>query len=343
MRFFAFAISLLVAGPAVAQPDPLFQSDDMLNVTITAPFKSIVRDRSLEVEEQGTFTYEDSDGNLQSFDIKIRARGKSRREPQTCNFPPLRLNFQKSQTKGTLFEKQDKLKLVTHCKENSIVYQQSVLREYLVYRLFNVLTDKSFRVRLLRVTYDYTDWKRAPITEYGFLIEHKKRLGKRIDAKPAEIIGPTKVAKLHGDFMHLNSIFHYLISNVDFSTFAAGEEDACCHNQVLFGPEDGPYYSIPYDFDMSGFVSAEYAVPNPRYGLRRITQRFYRGHCVNNEYLPETLALFRDKREELYEVVESFPLLSRYSRKLTARLMGEFYNIIDDPKSVERRMTDQCF
>lgn len=342
MRFFAFAISLLVASEAVAEPDPLFQSDDLLDVTITAPLKTIVRDRSLEIEEDGTFSYEDGEGNLQSFDIKIRARGKSRREPQTCNFPPLRLNFQKSQTKGTLFEKQDKLKLVTHCREDSIVYQQSVFREYLVYRLFNVLTDKSFRVRLLKVTYEYTDWKRQPITEYGFLIEHKKRLAKRIDAKPVEIIGPTTVAKLHGDFMLLNSVFHYMISNVDFSTFAAGEEDACCHNQVLFGPEDGPYYSIPYDFDMSGFVSADYATPNPRYGLRRVTQRYYRGHCVNNQYLPQTLALFRDKREELYDVVKSLPLLSRYSRKLTGRLMGEFYDIINDPKLVERRMLDLC-
>ena len=232
--------------------------------------------------------------------------------------------------------------MVTHCKEDSIVYQQGVFREYLVYRMFNVLTDKSFRVRLLKVSYEYTDWKRQPITEYGFLIEHKKRLGKRIEAKPVEIVGPTTVARLHADFMNMNSVFHYMIANVDFSTFAAGEGDVCCHNQVLFGPEHGPYYSIPYDFDMSGIVSTDYATPNPRYGLRRITQRFYRGHCANNEHLPDTLALFRDKREEIYDVVRSFPHLSRHSRKLTGRLLGEFYDIIDEPTLVENRMTRRC-
>ena len=142
--------------------------------------------------------------------------------------------------------------------------------------------------------------------------------------------------------MNLNTVFHYLISNVDFSTFAASEDESCCHNQVLFGEEDGPYFSIPYDFDMSGFVSADYATPNPRYGLRRVTQRYYRGHCVNNEYLPETLALFREKREEIYEVASSLPLLSRHSRKLTGRLIDEFYDIIDDPEQVERRMSERC-
>ena len=343
MRLFACVLSLIVAGPVLGQPDPLFQSDEILNVTIRAPFKSIVRVRSLEVEEAGTLSFEDADGTQHTFDIKVRARGKSRRAPQTCNFPPLRLNFKKSQTKGTIFEKQDKLKLVTHCKEDSIVYRQGVFREYLVYRLFNVLTEKSFHVRLLKVTYEYDDWKRRPVTEYGFLIEHKKRLSKRIDEKPVQIIGPTTVALLHGDFMNLNAVFHFLISNVDFSTFAAGEEDTCCHNQVLFGPEEGPYYSIPYDFDMSGFVSAEYATPNPRYGLRRITQRYYRGHCVNNEYLPDTLALFREKRDEMHDVVRSFPHLSRYSRKLTGRLMKEFYEIIDDPKSIEDRLSSKCY
>ena len=305
MRLIVCLIALFVAGDALGKADPLFESHDMLKVTISAPFKRIFQSRSLEEEEVGTFRYIDEAGQEQQFNIQIRARGKSRREPSTCNIPPIRLNFKKSETKDTLFDKQDKVKLVTHCKTDSVVHEQAVLREYLVYRLFNLVTDRSFRVRLLDITYEYSDTSHRPMQEYGFLIEHKSRLGKRIDAKPVEIIGPTKLESLHGDFVNLATTFHYLIANVDFSTFAASEEEDCCHNHVLFGEGEGEgegeerYYSIPYDFDMAGFVSAEYAVPNPRYGLRRITQRYWRGHCINNEHLPESLAVFQDIRGDI--------------------------------------------
>ncbi|MDJ0759220.1 MAG: hypothetical protein QNJ19_07470 [Woeseiaceae bacterium] len=342
MRRIVCLLVLCIAGPALGKTDPLFESNDTLKVTIEAPFKRILQTRSLEDEEQGTFTYTDEAGQEHQFAIQIRARGKSRREPATCNFPPIRLNFKKSETKDTLFDKQDKLKLVTHCKSDSVVHKQGLLREYLVYRMFNLLTDRSFRVRLLEITYEYSEVKRRPITEFGFLIEHKNRLGKRIDAKPVELIGPAQLGKLHSDFVNLATMFHYLIANVDFSTFAAAEEDDCCHNHILFGEGEELYYSIPYDFDMSGFVSAEYAVPNPRYGLRRITQRYYRGHCVNNEHLPQTLKQFDEKRDEFYALVETFPHLSKYSRKLTTRLMDDFYKIIDDPRLVEKRLEGRC-
>ena len=342
MRLILCLIALSVAGDALGKADPLFDSNDMLKVTISAPFKRILQTRTLEEEEDGTFTYTTEAGQEQQFSIKIRARGKSRREPSTCNVPPIRLNFKKSETKDTLFDKQDKLKLVTHCKSDSVVHEQAVLREYIVYRLFNLVTDRSFRVRLLDITYEYSDTNHRPMQEYGFLIEHKSRLGKRIDAKPVEIIGPAELDRLHGDFVNLATTFHYLIANVDFSTFAASEEEDCCHNHILFGEGEERYYSIPYDFDMSGFVSAEYAVPNPRYGLRRITQRYWRGHCVNNEHLPESLTVFQEIRGDIYSLIEEFDPLSNYSRKLTTRLVNDFYKIIDSPKLVEKRLTGRC-
>ena len=342
MRKLAGLLIVLIAAPAFGKQDPLFESDEMLEVTIKAPFKRILRTRSLEDEEQGTLAFTDSDGSAHEFNIKIRARGKSRLDPNTCNFPPIRLNFKRSETRNTLFENQDKVKLVSHCKGDSVVYTQSLLREYLVYRMFNILTDNSFRVRLLKVTYEDSEIDRSPQTEFGFLIEHKKRLGKRIDAKPVERIGSIQVHELHADFMNLISVFHYLIANVDFSSFASADNQVCCHNHVLFGEGKEHYYSIPYDFDMSGFVSAEYATPNPRYGLRRITQRFYRGRCENNQYIADNLALLSDKRDEITTLVDSFPHLSKYSRKLTGRLIGEFYKIVDDPRLVEKRLIERC-
>lgn len=341
MRLLACIAILLVAGPALGQPDPLFQSDEMLKVTIKGPFKRIMEVRSLE-DEIGSFSYVDADGNVQDLNVKLRVRGKFRRNPAACEFAPLRLEFKKAEVKDTLFDKQDKVKLVTHCQNRSTSHTQSLLREYLVYRVFNMLTDMSYRVRFLEITYEETEAKRKPLVEYGFLIEHKSRLGKRIGAKPVREEDRIRVSKLHGDFMNLTSIFQYFIANLDFSAIASSEEDSCCHNHTLFGEGEELYYSIPYDFDMSGFVSARYARPNAKFGLKSITARYYRGRCTNNEHVPAVLAKFDAIREDIYSLVRTFPNMTKGSRKKLLRFIGKFYDILDDPAKVEKKLTGKC-
>lgn len=341
MRLLACLAMLVLATPAMGQQDPLFQSDEPIEVTIKAPFKRIMEERSYE-EEDGKFVFTDASGQTHEFDIKLQVRGKFRRNPAVCEFAPLRIDFRKSQVEGSLFDGQDKLKLVTHCETRSKRHTQGLVREYLAYRVLNMLTDKSFRVRLLQITYEESDAKRKPITEVAFLIEHKDRLGKRIDAKPVEGVDRIKVAKLHGDYMNLTSIFQYFLANLDFSAIASAEEDSCCHNQTLFGEGQQRYYSIPYDFDMSGFVKAEYAKPNPKFGLKRITARLYRGRCVNNEHVPKTMGLFRANRENINTLVGTFPLLSKRSQKEMRKLIGDFYKIVDSPELLEKRITGKC-
>ena len=181
------AAVVLHASPSLAQQAeapravtdmPLFSSYNVLTFTIKAPLKRIMKERDQESEESpGTLVLEQ--GDTFSFNIKIRTRGKTRLEKTVCPFPPLRLNFQKDSVAATVFEGQDKLKLVTHCQDNSEAYEQYVLLEYLAYRTYNLLTDFSFRVRLARITYDDTESDRAPVTAYGFLIEDKDILAAR--------------------------------------------------------------------------------------------------------------------------------------------------------------------
>ncbi len=105
-------------------------------------------ERSDERDVEAKFHYTDESGELVEIDIDIRTRGISRLNEDVCPFPPLRLDFKKSQVKKSLFHKQDKLKLVTHCRDNSTRYEQTLLNEFLAYRILNELTDASFRVRL---------------------------------------------------------------------------------------------------------------------------------------------------------------------------------------------------
>ena len=318
---------------------PLFRSNDLLDVTISAPIKQIMRDRSDSEDTPGTLTYEDPEAGETTLDIGIRTRGRFRRQTDVCPFAPLRLNF--SKTKGTLFAKSDKLKLVTHCRSGSNTYTQTILKEYLAYRILNTLTDASFRVRLLRVTYVDTSRDKVVDTNYAFLIEHRNQLAKRIGREVSRA-ETTTVSALDGPETNISSVFQYLVGNTDFSPVKGVPGERCCHNYVLLKSGEDKIFSVPYDFDVTGIVDAPYAVPNPRFRLRNVKQRLYRGRCDNNEHLEATLQLFRDRRQAIYELLDTVPDLSGGNIKKTRRYIEEFYDTIDSPKHVERYISGKC-
>jgi len=319
-------------------PDPLFQSDETLQVTITAPLTSLVKERPKEDYLPGIFQFTEADGSVVDLDLRIRTRGHFRH--RTCDFPPLRLNFKKSQTDGTLFDKQNIMKLVVHC-ENSNKYEQIVLREYLAYRIFNAITDLSFRVRLLRVTYVDSEEQRKQKTYYAYLIEHKKRLAKRHDRKE-EIIERATIGSIQPDQLNLTSIFELLIGNTDFSPIAGAPGDMCCHNYVLFGNSVDPLVAIPYDFDQSGIVNAPYAAPSPNFRIRNVRSRLYRGRCVNNEHVPASLQKFRDGRDEIFAVIDAQEGLTSGTRKSIVKYIDKFYDLINDPRDVDKNIISKC-
>ena len=341
------AQELPIINPDRKDADPLFSSHDMLNVTITVPVDRLMDERPLEEEYPGTISYVDAEGATVSVDIQIRTRGRYRRQERICPFPPTRLNFKKKQTKDTIFDKQDKLKLVGHCRHGGR-YEQLVLKEYLTYRFLNELTDNSFRVRLMRINWvDSDDPKQMENPEeegrtyYGFVIEHRDRMAKRIGRDPLKI-PRTSVSELDPEYTNLTSVFQYFIANTDFSPILGAADDFCCHNTNLFGRRGELLWSIPYDFDMAGLVDAPYATPNEKFRIRSVRQRVYRGRCVNNEYLPQTLELFREKKAAFYALVQNQQDLGNSARKSMLSLMNRFYDLIDDERGVQKRIAGSC-
>jgi len=334
----------LLAAPAEAQvsgtADPLFQSLDVVTARLVAPLATVMSNRNEDAQFEGKLLYVDEAGDNTELDVEIRARGRFRRQKENCTFPPLRLNFKKSQTDGTLFDNQDKLKLVTHCKDRSERYEQALLREYLAYRILNQVTDISFRVRLLRITYEDTDARKPARVAYGFVVEHKDRLGKRTGLKVLDIES-TSVSALQPRYTNLVSVFQFLIGNTDFSPIA-GSKETCCHNHVLFGQDGDLAYSVPYDFDQAGLVNAPYAGPNPRFQLSSVRQRLYRGRCKNMQFLDETLEQYRQQRDSILKLPEEQVGLADSTRKTLGKYLAQFYEIIDSPKKVNRKLVRKC-
>lgn len=329
----AFAIEV---GP----PDPLFRNNDVIDVRIVAPLSTLLSERPTEEELPATFEYQNDAGETVVFDIQVRTRGRFRNTAEICPFPPLRLNFKASQVKDTLFHKQDKVKLVTHCKATS-KYTQAILREYLTYRMLNLMSDSSFRVRLLNITYVDSENKNEPDQRFGFIIEHRDRLAKRMGMGIVDTTR-TSLDKLDPGYTNLVSVYHYMVGNTDFSPIAGAKEDYCCHNHVLIGNEGEPYWSIPYDFDQSGMVDAPHAGPNPRFRLRNVQERLYRGRCVNNGLLEDTLERYRQKRPEIESLINDDPHLSRSGRTGMLNYLKIFYRTLDSDGRIKREFIKAC-
>lgn len=340
------AMAILLCFTAVAADEhsaaqPLFASHDTLAVRITAPLAAIQRERDSGDYHHGTFEYQDAAGTPQVLDLKLRARGNYRRRKETCRFPPIRLNFRKSQVAGSLFDGQDKLKLVTHCHPDSTRYEQFVLQEYLAYRILNTLTDKSFSVRLLRIDWVDTDSPEDSVKRYSFLIEDDGRLADRLGYDTVESPGISP-RTLDPEYAALVAVFQYLIGNTDYSLIRGTAEDGCCHNAVLLGKGDQRYLSVPYDFDFAGLVNTPYAEPNPSLRIRSVRTRMYRGYCDVNDALEPALQTLRERRADIVALIRQQEGLDDRSRDKSLRYVEKFYKTINKPSTVRRRMLGQC-
>lgn len=345
--------AVLLAGPAAQaqdtlvatppSPTPLFASHDVLELTLHAPFQKVFRDRSQDPEEfPARLSYTSAAGEEVAIDLDINTRGKFRLQKRTCNFPPIRLDLPKDSVGGTVFAGQNTLKLVTHCQSGRDQYEQYVLQEYLIYRMYNLFTDRSFRVRLARLTYIDTEEEDDPLTKYGFLIEDKDDMAARhgwevleIPAVPADFFDPTPLAVVE--------LFMYLIGNTDFSAFRAPPgEPECCHNTKVVGTMAGPVYSVPYDFDMSGLIDTRYSEVAENLPIRSVRQRLYRGICRPREVLMEGIQQFVEHREAVYALWKGQEGLDPKVLEETIEYLDEFYEVIEDEGKIEREIEDDC-
>ena len=339
LLFSAKAAFSQAAAPAPGLP--LFADSSTLAVTIEGPLTALVRERSNEEYYQGKLSYAEADGKEQSLDLDFRTRGNFRRRPSTCRFPPVRLNLKKKQVDGTLFEGQNILKLVTHCRPGNSRYEQYVLKEELAYRILNLHTPVSFRSRLLRITWVNTEDDDETEVRYGFLIEHKNELQARtglIEFEEERASYPDLEPRQSA----ITAIFEYMVGNTDFSMVAAPPGEICCHNGILLTNEAGKHHYAPYDFDLAGIVNAPYAEPNARFNLRSVTDRLYRGHCRFNAEMEDVAELYRNNQAAVMKLVEEQEGLENSHRQALRSFLGVFYDEISTPEKLDRNLLSRC-
>ena len=341
-RLALFAALCLVVIPGVAQKappsQPLFDSDEILAATLKLPMRALLAGQSEgEGPLVGEFLIGARGADERAFTVEISKRGHSRL--QLCDMPPLKLNFKSSELDGTLLANQNKLKLVTHCLDDQ-KFERYLQLEYAIYRSYNALTDESFRVRQLEVTYVDLDGWFGNKTRPAFLIEADPLLARRLGYTEVEL---PEVERATLDPLALTRVglFQYLIGNTDWSILQGRGSDPCCHNGLLLEKPSGERVIVPYDFDQAGLIDAYYALPAEGLGLRSVRERLFRGLCTGDERLAATIELFNARRAQIEDL---YPLSGRMKKtnKRALRYIDEFYNTINDPEELAAQVSSRC-
>lgn len=325
-----------------AQAAPLFASHEPLRMTLRTDIKWIRDERSDTTEVEGSVVFFDEAGAPIERFVNTRARGNFRRDKKNCNFPPLRLNFRTSEMEGTVFEDQDKLKLVTPCNDGRDDYQRYIFNEYLAYRILNAVTDISFKVRLVEITYEDVNGEYDTRTKVGFLIEDEEHMAARHMAT-LEDVTQFHPARTFADYSVTAALFNYLIGNTDWSP-------VYFHNVKLIRTEQAEYFTVPYDFDQSGLVNARYASVDPSLQdrARRVTQRLYRGFCRPQlDDHVSALAVFVERRAEIEALFTEVAAMGYEQYDMDDAedkidFLEGFWRIVDDEGRYEREILRNC-
>jgi hypothetical protein len=311
-----------------------FDDTSRAEVIIRGDLKPLFKDKGQEDRKYHELSFGViSTTDTTFFPVRIKTRGNFRRN--LCKLPPLKLNFKKGDLVGSSLDGLDKVKLVLPCRAGKERYDQLVQMEYLTYRLYNQLTDSSFRVHPLQVHFQDTGGKYDPFVQFGFLIESVDLLTERLggwEIETEQIHPNATQTKL----TTLMSVFEFMVGNTDWSIPGL-------HNIKLVKTDTFAFpLAIPYDFDFCGLVAAPYAKPNPKLGIKSVHERLYRGLCRPQEEMDWVYARFQARREAIFATLENWPTLDDRYRKQGLRYLEEFYQILDTDRRRKYHFEESC-
>lgn len=312
----------------------IFGPQQPLEFTVSTDLKALSKNKYKDEYQPAHVIFNLWDTINISREIRVKPRGEFRLK--NCSNPPLRINVKETDEVFELLDGISKLKLVVPCRGSS-AYQDYIYTEYLAYKLYNIITENSFKARLIKVHYFDSEGKAKAGEAYTFIIESEKALAERRESIPIEnerinarSLDPETAAILY--------LYQYMIGNTDWSVPGL-------HNMKLIKTQDvtKPYpIPVTYDFDYSGLVDASYAVPGDHVSVENVREREYMGYCLDQEYMDQAFNLFLEKEPELLAAVENFELLPSSLKKETLSYLGEFFDIIKDPRRRDQHITSYC-
>ncbi len=333
------ALCLVSAQSWAAAPDSnraaLFASEAPFDMVVAADFKRLLRRSEWRegVWYDATVQVAADDGSIRALPARVTVRTGFRTRNDNCRFPQFFIDFSGADAAGTVFAGQNLLPMTTHCRA-STRYSRYVHREMVAYRIYNILSPKSLRVRTANVTYRRSDNAKLLVSRQAFFVEHFDDLAARLDM---ERVSPEVFHPAAGDEFEMGvlELFQYMIGNTDWSA-------AFQHNILLLRGSEGPISAVPYDFDFSGLVNANYAAPASQFKTRSVRTRIYRGWCRGETALQRAVEHVKNKKPEVLGLFDRLEWIDEAVRADMHRYVMSFYEVLDSPDEFDRKIRSEC-
>lgn len=352
--FFGLLISVLSYG----QEEGIYNSKtNTLLIDQTPPSLSIFEDRStlkidIETEQNKLFSNIEKPEKQEAIltiyindsvkivkKIKIKVRGNTRKT--ICDLPPLKLDLNETEFLSDWLGEITSLKLVNTCSESAKA-NNYLHNEYIMYEMYQTLTDISYQVRLLSLKIKDSNKEVEDIKGYAFVIENDKNVAARTRLTETEL-GQINVGELLNTFyldpgeetlynMNILSIFQYMTGNTDWNISGL-------HNIKIFG-NDEVKYAVPYDFDYSGLVNADYALPSSNLPVKKIRDRYYLGPCSDAVVFEKALDYVLSKKEQLYQKIQYNPYLHNREKADLTTYLDSFFKESKDKKALVNKLSN---
>ena len=335
MKFTAIAVCICFVLEVQSQAHSVFslmRSDSITNIWLSLDWKELQKTKEAKEYLPAKIRFKPQTGDSITMNVKVRARGHMRLD--ICYFPPLKLKFAKEDLSLFSLSEHNELDLVHHCQPGE-QYEQLILKEFLAYKLYQIVSPVSYQVHLVRVHYLNKDGTTAHPPTIGFVVEHSEELVSRVEGKciKAPSISQHSVDQ---EWMLKVALFQYMIGNTDWFVRTR-------HNlEFIVLPGYSLMVTIPYDFDYSGLVSAPYATHHESIKLPIVLLRYYQGRCAPADTVMKVVNEFVLKKHEFLAMPSMIYGLNERSARFTRDYLQDFFSILEDPKKLDFHILRHC-
>jgi len=318
----------------VAVYEDLFSAEEPLYLTLKFDVKALKKKRHQDVYHDAEMTNVLSDDFQVTNSVQVKARGNLRRD--LCTLPPLSLNIGNSGIKTDSLQDVIRMKMEVRCK-NAAQYEPYVLREYLAYKIYNIISPLSYRVRLVRLTIINTGKNNEVTEDWAFLQEPDELMTLRLDGKMIKN-DELSMSRVNPEVFNSLSMFQYMIGNGNYSVTGRYNLNILALNS---GNPSG-FLPVPYDFDFSGLVNTDYAIPSEALGTSSIQERYYLGLCRPKQVHEETIQELAQFEDEIMEYIKDFEYLDDKEKVDMIEYLDSYFKESRESWFIDRKITPTC-
>lgn len=314
--------------------DNFFSEEKPITLTLKFDLKAYQKSRKSEQYQPAELIYQFDDSTRLVHNVKIKTRGEFRKN--YCLIPPFWLNIKRADLPASGLDDVTKMKVVTHCR-NADIYSDYVLKEYLAYRLYNIITPYSFNVRLIRLRYIDTGRGNKITEDWAFAIEPEELMEKRLDASFIEN-DKLSMTTVNNVIIDQLAMFQYMIGNSDYSV--TGRHNLKILKLIRTGPVGN--IPIPYDFDYTGFVNTSYALPGENLGIESVRDRYFLGPCRSDAVYKKVIDEQNAAEHEIFCLLEEFEYISQKQKIEIIDYIESYFSESNSPRFISRYIRSTC-